>query len=165
METVLKFERCILVKELTERFNKQFNLNLSESSISNKKNKLGLSSGITGGQFQKGHNTWNKGIKGAKPSFNPCHIPLKNPEIGFQYLNITKATAEIAKAIQPRGFVSNVTVKARKAIIAVRIIFGIARKPFLNAFKPFIKSAGKLFIEVIAHSFKAIDDFKILKRF
>ena len=77
-------------------------------------------------------------------------------------MNITKATAEIAKAIHPRGFVSNVTVKARKAIIAVRIIFGIARKPFLNAFKPLIKLAGKLFIEVIAHSFKAIDDFKIL---
>ena len=77
-------------------------------------------------------------------------------------MNITKATAEIAKAIHPRGFVSNVTVKARKAIIAVRIIFGIARKPFLNAFKPLIKLAGKLFIEVIAHSFNAIDDFKIL---
>ena len=29
---------------------------------------------------------WNNGINGANPSFNPCHIPLKNPEIGFQYL-------------------------------------------------------------------------------
>ena len=28
----------------------------------------------------------NNGIKGCKPSFNPCHIPLKNPVIGFQYL-------------------------------------------------------------------------------
>ena len=29
---------------------------------------------------------WNNGINGCKPSFNPCHIPLKKAEIGFQYL-------------------------------------------------------------------------------
>ena len=28
----------------------------------------------------------NKGIKGFKPSTKPCHNPLKNPAIGFQYL-------------------------------------------------------------------------------
>ena len=28
----------------------------------------------------------NNGIIGCKPSFNPCHIPLKNAVIGFQYL-------------------------------------------------------------------------------
>ena len=29
---------------------------------------------------------WNNGINGCRPSLRPCHIPLKNPEIGFQYL-------------------------------------------------------------------------------
>lgn len=53
----------ISLKELTNRFNEKFNLNLSESSIANRKNKLGLSSGITGGQFKKGHKTHNKGKK------------------------------------------------------------------------------------------------------
>lgn len=53
----------ISLKELTTRFNGKFNLNLSESAIANRKNKLGLSSGITGGQFQKGNVPFNKGKK------------------------------------------------------------------------------------------------------
>ena len=53
----------IALKELTNRFNKEFNLNLSESAIANRKNKLGLSSGITGGQFKKGNIPFNKGKK------------------------------------------------------------------------------------------------------
>ena len=53
----------ITLKELTNRFNKQFNMNLSKSAIANRKNKLGLSSGITGGQFKKGNVPPNKGKK------------------------------------------------------------------------------------------------------
>ena len=53
----------ITLKELTNRFNKNFNYNLSESAIANRKNKLGLSSGITGGQFKKGNIPFNKGKK------------------------------------------------------------------------------------------------------
>lgn len=39
----------ITLKELTNRFNKKFNVNLTESSISNRKVKLGIKSGIVGG--------------------------------------------------------------------------------------------------------------------
>lgn len=53
----------ISLKELTDKFNQRFNINLSESAIANRKNKLHLSSGITGGQFQKGHEPINKGKK------------------------------------------------------------------------------------------------------
>ena len=53
----------ITLKELTKRFNKKFNYNLSESSIANRKNKLNISSGITGGQFKKGQIPFNKGKK------------------------------------------------------------------------------------------------------
>lgn len=51
------------LKELTKRFNNNFNYTLSESAIANRKNKLCLSSGITGGQFKKGHKPHNKGKK------------------------------------------------------------------------------------------------------
>lgn len=82
----------ITLKELTERFNKQFNLDLSESSIANRKNKLGLSSGIKGGQFQKGHSTWNKGIKGYmganKTSFKKGNVPHNYRPVGSE--RITK---------------------------------------------------------------------------
>lgn len=53
----------ISLKELTDKFNQRFNINLSESSIANRKVKLHLSSGITGGQFQKGHTPANKDRK------------------------------------------------------------------------------------------------------
>ncbi len=53
----------ITLKELTERFNNKFNLELSESSISNRKVKLNIKSGIVGGQFVKGQISFNKGKK------------------------------------------------------------------------------------------------------
>lgn len=53
----------ITLKELTQRFNKKFNLSISENAISNQKTKLGISSGITGGQFQKGQQPFNKRFK------------------------------------------------------------------------------------------------------
>ena len=54
----------ITLKELTRRFNEKFNTNLSENAISNQKTKLGIRSGIVGGQFPKGHISANKGKKG-----------------------------------------------------------------------------------------------------
>lgn len=53
----------ITVKELTERFNKEFNQNRTESSISNQKNKYGLKNGLVGGRFKKGQVPFNKGKK------------------------------------------------------------------------------------------------------
>ena len=49
------------LKELTERFNEKFNLNLTESAVRNIKNKLKLKSGLIGGK--KGHIGPNKGKK------------------------------------------------------------------------------------------------------
>lgn len=53
----------ISLKELTQRYNKKFGMNLSESAIANRKNKLGLHNGINGGQFVKGQVPYNKGKK------------------------------------------------------------------------------------------------------
>jgi len=81
----------ITLKELTEKFNKKFNYDLSKSSIANRKNKLGLSSGIVGGQFQKGHQTWNKGVKGYmganKTSFKKGNIPHNHRPVGSERIS------------------------------------------------------------------------------
>ena len=53
----------ITEKELTERFNKEFNQNRTESSIRNQKTKYGLKNGLVGGQFKKGQVSFNKGLK------------------------------------------------------------------------------------------------------
>ncbi len=53
----------ISLKELTERFNSQFNCNLSHRAIANRKNKLKLSSGVNFGYFKKGNKSFNKGKK------------------------------------------------------------------------------------------------------
>ena len=95
----------ITLKELTNRFNKEFNLNLSESAIANRKNKLGLSSGITGGQFKKGNIPFNKGKKQkdymSEESINKTkgtrfkrgNIPHNHKKVGSE--RITKGYIEI----------------------------------------------------------------------
>lgn len=90
----------ISLKELTKRFNKRFNLNLSESAIANRKHKLNLSSGIVGGQFKKGHKPMNKGkkwkdymseegqLKSLKTAFKKGNIPHNHRIVGSE--RITK---------------------------------------------------------------------------
>lgn len=90
----------ITLKELTNRFNKKFNLSLSESSIKNREHKLGIKSGITGGQFQKGHISHNKGKKQTEymskeaiertkaTRFKKGNIPPNHREVGEE--RITK---------------------------------------------------------------------------
>lgn len=50
-------------KELTTLFNEKFNTTLNEKNITAKCLRMGLKTGRTG-QLQKGHQTWNKGLKG-----------------------------------------------------------------------------------------------------
>lgn len=53
----------ISLRELTNRFNKKFDLNVSEISIQNLKQRMNLKSEIVGGRFEKGRIPHNKGKK------------------------------------------------------------------------------------------------------
>lgn len=96
----------ITVKELTNRFNKKFNLHVSENAISNQKTKYNLKNGLVGGQFPKGHKTWNKGTKGLthsnKTSFKKGNIPANHKEVGYEKIN-TDGYIEI-KIAEPNIF-------------------------------------------------------------
>lgn len=89
----------ITLKELTKRFNEKFNLNVTENAIANRKNILGLRSGIVGGQFKKGHIPANKGktwneymskegqINSRKTTFKKENIPANHRPIGSERYN------------------------------------------------------------------------------
>lgn len=96
---LIKNVKGITLKELTSRYNKKFNMKLSKSAIANRKNKLKLQSGITGGQFQKGHIPQNKGKtwdeymskesqeRSRKTTFKKGSIPPNHREIGSERLD------------------------------------------------------------------------------
>lgn len=87
-------------KELHKRFNKRFNLNLSESAIHNRKTKLHIKSGIVGGRFEKGNIPFNKGlkwdeympkesqIKSSKTTFKKGNIPVNHRKVGTERINV-----------------------------------------------------------------------------
>lgn len=66
----------ITLKELTKRFNNKFDMNISESAVSNLKCKYNLQSGIVGGQFQKGQTSWNKGKKMSSDQYKRCEATM-----------------------------------------------------------------------------------------
>lgn len=90
----------ITLKELTEKFNKKFNLNVSESGIAGRKNRLNIKSGINGGQFQKGQVSFNKGKKwdeymskkgqanSRKTTFKKRNVPHNHRPVGSERITI-----------------------------------------------------------------------------
>lgn len=92
--------RGITLAELTQKFNKKFNLSVSERAISNRKTKLQIKSGITGGQFEKGHTPANKGHKwdeymskesqenSRRTTFKKGNIPGNHREVGSERISV-----------------------------------------------------------------------------
>lgn len=81
----------ISVKELTDRFNKQFGCNITASAVSNRKNKYKLKSEINTGRFKKGNIPYNAGTKGLKKanigSFKKGNIPKNTRKIGSERIS------------------------------------------------------------------------------
>lgn len=67
MDDFLKEHETTPRKELTTLFNERFSLSLHEDKIKAKCLRMGLKTGRTG-HLQKGHSTWNKGMKGFNSS-------------------------------------------------------------------------------------------------
>lgn len=94
-EFLINNVKGITLKELTQRFNEEFNLNVTENAVSNRKVKLRIHSGIVGGQFEKGQIPHNKGkkmppylYKKANPTmFKKGNIPKNHRELGSERVN------------------------------------------------------------------------------
>lgn len=74
-------------KELAEMFNRKFNTTITEKEIKYFRHNNKLNSGLTG-QFEKGHKTWNKGLKGYmganETSFKKGNVPHNHRPIGSE---------------------------------------------------------------------------------
>lgn len=113
----------ISLKELTIRFNNEFNMNLTESCIANLKYKYNLKSGITGGQFVKGHVPLNKGKKwddfmskeaqeaSRKSLFEKGNVPSNRRPIGSE--RIDKRDGSILIKVQDGHLQKNWMAKSR----------------------------------------------------
>ena len=80
--------------ELAELVNKTYNLSITEQQINTYKANNKLSSGLTG-RFEKGHKTWNKGMKGLdlagengkKTQFKKGQSPANYRPVGTERIN------------------------------------------------------------------------------
>ena len=78
----------ISLKKLTDKFNKKFSCNVSQSAITNQKVKYNLKSGVNSSRFKKGHIPYNKGTQGLKKansgSFKKGQLPANIKDIGSE---------------------------------------------------------------------------------
>lgn len=74
-------------KELAKMFNLKFGANITAKEIKYFRQNHRLNSGLTG-QFEKGHKTWNKGLKGYmganETSFKKGNVPHNHRPIGSE---------------------------------------------------------------------------------
>lgn len=80
-------------KEITKMFNEKFNLNQTEKAISAVRKRYEIKSGLNG-QFKKGQEPWNKGIKGIyakgceKTWFKKGNTPVNHKPVGSERITV-----------------------------------------------------------------------------
>lgn len=79
-------------KEITEKFNERFNLNINSKAIASTRKRYNIKSGLDG-RFKKGSDPWNKGMKGlqiggVETQFKKGQKPINYKPIGSE--RITK---------------------------------------------------------------------------
>ncbi len=87
-------------KDLVEMFNKRFDIKLTKGKLRNLKSKLKITSGLKGGQFQKGQQSFNKGKKWSeympkqsqeksrRTCFKKGNIPQNHRPVGSERINV-----------------------------------------------------------------------------
>ena len=77
-------------REITDMFNNKFGLSIGEKTISSTRKRYGITTGRTG-QFKKGQDTWNKGVKGYmganETSFKKGNVPPNRVPVGTERLS------------------------------------------------------------------------------
>lgn len=103
--------RGISTNELLNKFNNQFNFNITKSALMNLKTKYNLKNGIQGGQFKKGQVSFNKGKTWAdympeesakrslKNAFKKGNVPKNHRPVGSE--RITKDGYTEIKIAEP----------------------------------------------------------------
>lgn len=86
----------ISLKELTKKFNKKFNTNVTEIAIQCQKNKLKIKSEYSPSWFKKGEEPYNKGVPMTKEQYQKCkntmfkkgEAPPRTHNIGDEVIDI-----------------------------------------------------------------------------
>jgi len=112
----------ISVNELLEKFNNEFNLNISKSAINNLKRKYNLKNGIKGGQFKKGQISFNKGKTWA--DYMPKESAKKSLKTTFKKGNIPKNHRMVgSERITKDGYIEIKTAEPNKWQLKQRYIY------------------------------------------
>ena len=121
-EFLINNVKGITLKELTDRFNKEFNLTITENAIQIRKTKLGIRSGIVGGQFKKGQIPFNKGK--SWDEYMSKEGQKNSLKTTFKKGNIPKATRELwAERIDSDGYIIVKVAEPNKWKLKHRVIW------------------------------------------
>ena len=79
-------------RDIAKNFNAMFGASVNHKSLEQKIHKIGISNGLKGGQFPKGHVPFNKGKKkywigGEETQFKKGHIPFNYRPVGSERIN------------------------------------------------------------------------------
>lgn len=87
-------------QEITDLFNLHFNENRKATSIQNKRNTMGLKSGVNAGCYKKGHVPANKGVPMSKEKYEKCKVTF------FKKGDVPKSTKNVGhERVMKSGYI------------------------------------------------------------